>query len=71
MTDTPQAKVYRARIKPDELIKLGWYAEMVDQWGFIKRVLKGKKLPDWCLEDRTPVRMDVEADGAILLEFGS
>lgn len=62
-------KVYRVRLKPDEMIKCGWFEGMVDQWGFIKTMLKAKKLPDWCLAERTPVRMDVEKDGTILLEF--
>lgn len=70
-TETPKPKIYRARLKPDEMIKLGWYEGMIDQWGFIKSILKAKKLPDWCFEDQTPFRMDVEKDGTILLEFGS
>lgn len=62
-------RVYRCRVKPAELIDCGFYPEMIDPWSFLKRYLKAKKLPEWCLEERTPVRMDVETDGAILLEF--
>lgn len=65
----PPTHIWRGKIHTQELLDCGFDPRSPDQgWGTIKGIMKAKGFPDWCTEDRTPVKMNLVDDG-ILLEF--
>lgn len=68
--DEPQRKVWRVTLHAKELMDCGFdpYAED-GGWSVILGILKAKQLPDWCVADRTPCRVDVSNPEKIVLEF--
>ena len=66
--DPVQRRIWRVKVHAKELLDCGFYPEMIAPWECLKKILHAKKLPDWCMSERTPARIEMAEDG-ILLEF--